>query len=168
MDGEDKQWTNCLRLIFGDTLTTARLHSFKEERSVEEGAFEGLKWLLPIFGLWHLRQSYLKLLYDHFWCSGESRGDSSTLFSAHTHWYKSQTFNPAQFQRLEDLVIQTWQSNIIGVMIQILKDDGHFEASNPQYVDISQVIGSLKEAGVAILTEKIIDRVSTYYTPAKK
>jgi hypothetical protein len=53
-------------------------------------------------------------------------------------------------------------------MIQILKDDGHFEASNPQYVDISQVIGSLKEAGVAILTEKIIDRVSTYYTPAKK
>ena len=168
IDEKDKQWTNCLRLVFGDTLTTMRLHTFKEERSVEDGAFEGLKWLLPVFGLWHLRQSYLKLLHDHFWCSKESQGDSSTLFSAHSHWYQSQTFSPAQFQRLEELVIQTWQSNVIGVMIQILKDDGHFNASKPQYMDICRAIGSLKETGVTTLTDNIISRVGSYYARSKR
>lgn len=56
----------------------------RTQSSVEkEPPYEQLAWLLPVFGLWHLKLNYLRLLWDEHWGGPENPDDSSSLWTAH-------------------------------------------------------------------------------------
>jgi hypothetical protein len=155
MKEDNPQWRSCIRLIFGDALTTKVLHGLKAERSVESQ----LAWLLPVFGLWHLKPNYLRLLWEEHWGGPDNPDDSSSLWTAHHYWHDNKPMDRNQFHRLEELVTHTWQANIVAVMVQIWKERKDDNNTKYQINDVTSFLESQSTEVVARLANEILNRI---------
>lgn len=150
----DKQFQNKFRLIFGDCLTTLRLHAFKTERSLELDPYERLDWLLPVFGLWHLRFNYAQLLYEHHFVGPNGEHDSSAMYEPFSNWYDSKSLNPKHFRKVEALIIQTWQSKMTAILMQIWFDE--HDGKIPEKPDLQNWIERLPQNELTKLVKRIM------------
>ena len=73
-----EQFEDGLFLLMGDALTTMRMWAAKADKSVDDSAFGGGRWILPVFGLWHLKYNYAKLIIAEHW--GGYNDDLSCLY----------------------------------------------------------------------------------------
>jgi hypothetical protein len=163
MDEENPQWSSCIRPVFGDALTTKVLDALKAEHSVEEEApYDQLAWLLPVFGLWHLKLNYLRLLWEEHWGGPENPDDSSSLWTAHHYWYDNKPMDKNHFHRLEDLVIHTWKAKIVAIMVQIWKEerkDGPANTNKYHIDDVTSFLESQSVEDIARLATDIMKRI---------
>ena len=121
LDENDPNFKRVIRLVYGDLKTWSRIQSVKALRSdTSELAFDRFDWLLPGLGLWHLRLNFLQLIHRiHF---GENHPkDPSTLQFAADAWDRSRVIQPNDFQALEELIIHSYQSRIVGVWVRTLR-----------------------------------------------
>ena len=117
---DDPRFTDHLRIVYGDQLTASRMHTYKTERLPQYGDPYGrAAWLLPVFGLWHLKFNYLKLIWEKHWGGPQNNDDKSSLWWAHHHWHGKASINHTKFHQLESLVIHTWQAKIVAIFIHI-------------------------------------------------
>ena len=161
MNEENSQWTDCLRPVFGDALTAKMLQSLKAERSMESDPYSELAWLLPVFGLWHLKLNYLRLLWEEHWGGPDNPDDTSSLWTAHHYWYDNKPMDKNQFFRLEDLVIHTWKANITAIMVQIWKEERIYDPNNSKYHidEVTSFLESQTPESIAKLATEIMERI---------
>jgi hypothetical protein len=156
----DKQWGDCFRIVFGDVLTTSRLQGHKAEQSSEtEDPYERLDWLLPVFGLWHLKYNYTQLLYEQHYHGPKGEHDSSSMFESNDNFYKSKSVDPKNYRRMEALIIHTWQANIIAVLLQIWADRHNRKLPRHQK-DIHDWVAERTVDELTSLVEEIMRRFS--------
>jgi hypothetical protein len=160
MKEDNAQWESCIRLIFGDALTTKMLHGLKTEHSIESDSPYGrLAWLLPVFGLWHLKLNYLRLIWEEHWGGPDNPDDSSSLWTAHHYWYDNKPMDRNKFHRLEDLVIHTWQANIVAIMVQIWKERQDDPNIKYDMDEVATFLRSQDTEGIAKLATEIMNRI---------
>jgi hypothetical protein len=137
------------------------LHGLKTERSIESDSLYGrLAWLLPVFGLWHLKFNYLRLIWEEHWGGPDNPDDSSSLWTAHHFWYDNKPMDQNKFRRLEDLVIHTWQANIVAIMVQIWKEERQGACTTKYDIsDVASFLGSQSAEGIAELATKIMKHI---------
>ncbi|KAL8635581.1 MAG: hypothetical protein Q9228_006941 [Teloschistes exilis] len=129
---DDSYFESALRLIYGDLKTWSRIRSVKETRSdISQSSFDKFDWILPGLGLWHLRFNMLQLIHKIHW-SDHNQTDFSTLQHAADRWGRQRVVQPNDFKALEDLVIHSYQSRIVGVWIRYLKSQ-KFDTSNIEH-----------------------------------
>ena len=131
MKDNNPVFATALRLVGGDLKTWSRIQSAKHLRcEVSERPFDRFDWLLPGLGLWHLRLNMLQLIHRIHW--GEVKpADPSTLQYAADRWGRSRVVQPNDFQALEDLIIHSYQSRVVGIWIRCLRR----EKLNPRRIE---------------------------------
>ena len=152
LDEMNPDFTNIIRLVYGDLKTLSRIQSAKTLRGqISQLPFDSFQWLAPGLGLWHLRFNMLQLLHKHHW-GGASASDPSTLQYAADRWDRSRVVQPKDFQALEDLIIHSYQARVVGLWIIELRQ---------QNIDTRRVenVKPWLEANVASWPE-IIDRIA--------
>jgi hypothetical protein len=150
----NEQFKNKFRLVFGDCLTTLRLHAFKAERSIHLDPYQRLDWLLPVFGLWHLKYNYAQLLHEHHFVGPNGEHDSSAMYETFSNWYDSKSLNPKHYRKVEALIVQTWQSNMAAVLMQIWVDE--HEGKIPEKPDLQNWIEGFSQNGLTKLIKRIM------------
>jgi hypothetical protein len=141
---DDPQWENNIFLVFGDALTTSRVHTWKADASVDSSAFGNGRWVLPIFGLWHLRYNFIQLICQEHW--GGDRDDMSTLHRTWHSVYTSRKFDPKLFQVASDLVGHAFQSRILAILIRYLhQEHSHTFPETDFMPDKKEVLTWLRE-----------------------
>jgi hypothetical protein len=118
---DDEQWDNKLFLHFGDALTASRLHGLKTHRSVCESAYGSTRWVLPVFGLWHLRLNYIKLILKNHW--GGPNDDFASLYHTWHNAYTSRKTLDADnvvFDQAHALIVQSFRARIVALMIRFM------------------------------------------------
>jgi hypothetical protein len=169
MRDENPQSRRSIRLVFGDALTTKLLHGLKTERSIEsDSPYNQLAWLLPVFGLWHLKLNYLRLLWEEHWGGPDNPDDSSSLWTAHHYWHDNKSIDRNKFHQLEDLVIHTWQANIVAVMVQIWKEERQGDRNTCYDIkDVTSFLQSQTAEDIAKLASNIMKRIRFSASPDK-
>jgi hypothetical protein len=113
-----------------------------------------------VFGLWHLKLNYLRLIWEEHWGGPNNLDDSSSLWTAHHYWYNNKPMDQNKFHRLEDLVIHTWQANIVAIMVQIWKEERQDDHSIKYDADmITSFLKSQGAESIAMLATKIMKRI---------
>ena len=110
-----------LRLVFGDLKTWKRIQAVKSLRhDISKEPFERFDWLLAGIGLWHLIYNFAQLIHRiHF--GGGLQTDPSTLQHAADAWGRHQVAQPNNYKALEDLIIHSYRSRIVGLWIRLLR-----------------------------------------------
>lgn len=123
INSQDSIHSTRLRLVYGDLKTFARIQAAKALRhSTSEQAFSKFDWLLPGLGLWHLRLNMLQLIHRIHWGRPE-KPDHSSLQYAADKWQRTHVVQANEFQALEDLIIHSYQSRIVGLWVGLLRRD---------------------------------------------
>ena len=121
LDEENPDFSNNIRLVYGDLKTWSRIQSAKTLRGeISQLPFDRFQWLVPGLGLWHLRLNMLQLLHKIHWGEG-SAADPSTLQYAADRWNRSRVVQPNDFQALEDLIVHSYQARIVGRWVALLR-----------------------------------------------
>lgn len=121
LGSEDPIFASEFRMVGGDLKTWSRIHSAKSLRAgTSKDPYDSFRWVLPTLGLWHLRLNLLQLIHKIHW--GEVKpADPSTLQYAADRWGRSGVVQGNNFQAVEELIIHSYQSRIIGVLIRCLR-----------------------------------------------
>lgn len=118
MTEANEQFTNNLRLIYGDLKTVKRMHSVKHIReATATQSFDTFKWVMPGLGLWHLRYNMLQLIHKVHW-GKPSPIDQTTLQYAADHLDRSQVVEPKNFEALEDLILHSYYARVAALIYQ--------------------------------------------------
>jgi hypothetical protein len=158
---DDARFAERLRVVYGDQLTAARMHTYKTERLPQYGDPYGRSaWLLPVFGLWHLKYNYLH------WGGGDNDDDESSLWHAHHHWHENAPMNPTKFKQLESLVIHTWKAKIVAIFIHNWGEEEKgwgketkAEAKRYDRADIEDFLESQTPAGIDKIARLTMQRL---------
>lgn len=119
LDPEEAAWGKKLVLWHGDVKTVLRIRSVQAMRSMTGlRPYDRKEWIMPVLGLWHLRFNTLKLIHRIHW-GGSSPIDQSTLQFAADKWERSDVKDANDFRKLEDLLIHSYQSRIIGQLLHL-------------------------------------------------
>ena len=78
-------------------------------------AYNQYQYIFPGLTLWHLRFSYLKMIWKLFY-SGDSATERSTLQWAVDHWHGDKTTSPVDFHLLKDLTIHSYRARVIAIL----------------------------------------------------
>ncbi|KAL9041225.1 MAG: hypothetical protein Q9180_001421 [Flavoplaca navasiana] len=115
-DNEQK-WSDRLLLWHGDVKTIQRLLSVQAIRAnTSERAYDRKAWVFPVMGLWHLKYNLLKLIRNtHF--GGSSPIDDTCIQFAADKWDRTNANRVDDFQKLEELLIHSYQSRIMGLLL---------------------------------------------------
>jgi hypothetical protein len=108
-----------LFLVYGDQKTVARLRSIKRLRQNSRRAYDRLDWLLPVFGLWHLKFNFLQLIHQIHW-SSDDYTDKSTLSTAASRLGRKDVNTAKDFKKLEQLVTHAFHAHVVSYVIQHL------------------------------------------------
>jgi hypothetical protein len=115
----DPRWRDKLFLVFGDALTVMRLHTFKINTSMSDDPYGNSKWMIPVFGLWHLRYNYVQLIVSEHW--GGPNDDRSALSHDWNTAYRKRPFDRRQFQEASNLLVMAFQARIGTVCLRYMQ-----------------------------------------------
>jgi hypothetical protein len=115
----DPRWRDKLFLVFGDALTVMRLHTFKINTSMSDDPYGNSKWMIPVFGLWHLRYNYVQLIVSEHW--GGPNDDRSALSHDWNTAYHKRPFDRRQFQEASNLLVMAFQARIGTVCLRYMQ-----------------------------------------------
>ena len=131
-----EQFEDRLFLHMGDALTTMRMWAAKAEKSADDSAYGSGKWILPVFGLWHLKYNYAKMIIAEHW--GGHDDDLSSLYQVWHSMYTDRYCDHKIFQVIDNLIIQSFYSRLVALFLRYLyeKQDSvdfpfEFDASTP-------------------------------------
>ena len=102
--------------MIGDALTEARVWSYKATRAPSAIPYGNAKWILPIFGLWHLRYNFLQLLISEH--GGSLSDDGSALRQVWASVYTKREFKVELFNVADGLVRESFESRILALFLQ--------------------------------------------------
>jgi hypothetical protein len=165
MSPDDSRFKDLYFLMIGDQKTVAQWRSIKAIRFDARRPYDRLEWLLPVFGLWHFKFNFLQLLHNLHWL--ESSHEDSTLWTAAKHWGRKNLSTAKDFKSLEQLVIHSFQSRIIGLLILHIRQDQ--QASSTPLVKDSEVLVYMKNMTASTLDwllDKILIDIRMGQTPA--
>lgn len=113
---DNQRWSQILTPYYGDLKTVQRILSVQDMRKLTtRDAYDKKEWMVPGLGLWHLRLNMMKLIHKIHW-EGSSPQDSSTLQYAADAWDRSNVNVPSDFKKLEDLLIHSHHSRVLGLL----------------------------------------------------
>ena len=116
-----EQFEDRLFLHMGDALTTMRMWSAKAEKSVDDSAYGGGKWILPVFGLWHLKYNYAKMIIAEHW--GGHDDDLGALYQVWHSMYTDRYCDHKIFQVIDNLIIQSFYSRLLALFLRYLHEN---------------------------------------------
>ncbi len=116
-DPEDSRWSSLLTLWHGDVKTILRLRSVQAMRlQTSKRPYDSKAHVMPVMGLWHLKYNLLKLIHRlHF--GGNRPIDQSCLQYAADKWDRTNANMVNDFQKLEELLIHSYQSRVLGLLL---------------------------------------------------
>lgn len=106
IDDDDPTFKDRFFLMFGDALTTMRMTSWKADQSEDTTAYGDGKWLLPIFGLWHLKYNYAKMIIEEHW--GSQQDDFACLDKIWNSMYVNRKCEKQVFQVIDGLILESF------------------------------------------------------------
>ena len=127
------QFQDRLFLHVGDCLTTLRMWTFKADSSVDSDIYGGAKWLVPMFGLWHLKFNYAKMIIEEHW--GGIEDDLGSLYKVWHGAYTSRSCDHKVFQVIDNLITQSFYSRFVAVFLWWLERSGNQEYRDLVIVD---------------------------------
>ena len=117
-DPNDPMWNHILLPYYGDLKTILRILAVQSCRRDAERPYDSRKWMIPGLGLWHLRLNLLRLIHKNHW-GGSKPTDGSTLQFAADAWKRSNVNTGQDFNKLEALLVHSYQARVSAVMMQM-------------------------------------------------
>ena len=148
---DEHTWNDRLLLWHGDVKTIQRLLSVQAMRAdTSERAYDRKAWVFPVMGLWHLKYNLLKLIRNTHFGGSQPIDDTCIQFAA-DKWDRTNANRVDDFQKLEELLIHSYQSRIVGLL---LHQSGRYFSRRE---DAEDWIRSMSTPEVARCVEEVVD-----------
>ena len=159
MNIEDGGYSKRLTLWHGDVKTILRIRSVQAMRMITaQKPYDQGVWIMPLLGLWHLRFNLLKIIHKIHW-GGSSPIDHSCLQYAADKWDISNAHKTGDFQKLEELLIHSYQSRVLGLLLHFAeKQDAKLSFNRVE--EAEQWLANMSPKEIQSRVERVIDAVN--------
>jgi len=120
----ETDFIDTLYLTYGDQKTTSLNRSIKNEQRTAQLPFDRRDWCLPIPALFHLRMNFLWMV-QRTHSGGVNANEPPSLYHNMNFWdRKDVPLSNAPFHQLEELILHSWDSRVLGILYTWLAEDG--------------------------------------------
>jgi hypothetical protein len=119
----DKDFANALYLVYGDQKTASLNRSVKNEQRSAQLPFDRRDWCLPVPALFHLRMNFLWMV-QRTHSGGADANVPPSLYQNMNFWERKDIpLSNAPFHHLEELILHSWDSRVLGILYTRLADE---------------------------------------------
>ena len=110
---KDETLIEFIVMVIGDLGTVNAIHAAKRLRIEDSADLDKLQWILPLFGLFHLRKAYLELILKAFHQPKSTDFAHLQAIIQHKNFKGFSDGKCQIFKRAEDLILLTYRSYIV-------------------------------------------------------
>ena len=149
---DDTEFDSRLFLAFGDQKTSSLIRSMQFEQVDASGAYDRKDWLVGVAALFHLRMNFLWLMQRTHYGTMEQQ-DASTLYHNINFWgRKNIPADRAAFQVLEELVLHSFDTRVVGLLYTRLEQCG---VDTSEQDEVDKAIQDMNAKGFMDLVEDV-------------